>query len=271
MAEMTAEEWNLANPVGTPVLAWPGMRELPPLVTRTRSEAWTLGHGDPVVLVEGRSGGIALSHVEVRDDLYVCPQCGPDPGGAEQHALDFHSHDLSAELDRLRAERDTARAELEDVKNNRLVSAIFGHHPGAPRPFALYRHADATGVSGTGVVALGSEFPDGMAVLRWLSDWPTSVVFHERGIESVEAVHGHGGKTQVVWLSDEFEPLAEVEQQRDAALADVERLRGDITATVWPARPGSGRAEAGQGRTGRAARLPVSTERSDVRKQQRRR
>jgi hypothetical protein len=35
--------------------------------------------------------------------------------------------------------------------------------------------------------------------LRWLSAWPTSVVFHDRGIEAVEAVHGHGGATRIVW------------------------------------------------------------------------
>ena len=68
-----------------------------------------------------------------------------------------------------------------------------------PRAFVLVREEDLTGISGEGIVAGGVEFPDGTVVLRWYSDWPTSVVFHERGIESVEAVHGHGGKTKVVW------------------------------------------------------------------------
>lgn len=31
-----------------------------------RSEAWTLGDGSVVVLVEGKSGGVCLSHIEVR-------------------------------------------------------------------------------------------------------------------------------------------------------------------------------------------------------------
>lgn len=69
-----------------------------------------------------------------------------------------------------------------------------------PRPFILVRDVDETGVSGTGRVAEGVEFSDGIVALRWCTEWPTSVVFHERGMASVEAVHGHGGKTRVVWL-----------------------------------------------------------------------
>lgn len=57
-----------------------------------------------------------------------------------------------------------------------------------------------TGVSGTGIVAEGVEFSSGVVSLTWLSDWPTSVVFHDRGIESVEAVHGHNGATVIEWL-----------------------------------------------------------------------
>lgn len=68
-----------------------------------------------------------------------------------------------------------------------------------PRPFLLVRDTDVTGVSGTGVVAEGVEFRDGTVALRWTSEWPTSVVFHERGIEAVEAVHGHNGATRIVW------------------------------------------------------------------------
>jgi hypothetical protein len=71
--------------------------------------------------------------------------------------------------------------------------------PQMPKPFVLKRDVDATGVSGTGIVAGGVLFPDGVVALRWYSDWPTSVVFHDRGIEAVEAVHGHDGKTQIIF------------------------------------------------------------------------
>jgi hypothetical protein len=66
--------------------------------------------------------------------------------------------------------------------------------------FELHRDTDVSGVSGTGVVAEGVEFSSGVVALTWLSEWPTSVVFHDRGIESVQAVHGHDGKTRIVWL-----------------------------------------------------------------------
>lgn len=66
--------------------------------------------------------------------------------------------------------------------------------------FELHRDEDVTGVSGTGVVAEGIEFSDGVVALRWVTEWPTSVVFHDKGMASVDHVHGHTGKTRVVFL-----------------------------------------------------------------------
>ena len=68
-----------------------------------------------------------------------------------------------------------------------------------PRVFVLNRLEDVTGVSGEGIVAWGVEFPDGVVAIRWKSEWPTSVVFHDRGMAAVEAVHGHNGKTEIVF------------------------------------------------------------------------
>jgi len=62
----TADQWNAAHPVGTPVLAWPASRDDEPMTTRTRTPAWTLGHGTAVVSVEGYTGGISLGHIEAR-------------------------------------------------------------------------------------------------------------------------------------------------------------------------------------------------------------
>ena len=61
LATTTQPDENL--PVGTPVLAFPGSRDGRAMLTRTRSEVWTI-LGNPVVLVEGYAGGIALTHVE---------------------------------------------------------------------------------------------------------------------------------------------------------------------------------------------------------------
>lgn len=67
------------------------------------------------------------------------------------------------------------------------------------RPFVLVRDTDVSGVSGTGVVANGIEWPDGDAAIHWTgSDYPTTTP-HPGGIASVLALHGHGGATRIVW------------------------------------------------------------------------
>jgi hypothetical protein len=67
------------------------------------------------------------------------------------------------------------------------------------KTFELHRDVDPTGLSGTGVVADGCVFPDGIVALHWRGAWPTSVVFYERGVEAVEHLHGHNGSTRIVW------------------------------------------------------------------------
>jgi hypothetical protein len=58
---MTAEEWNNTHRPGIGVIVRmdDGKRKW----TRTRSEAWNLGHGQPVVMLEGIAGGYDLSRV----------------------------------------------------------------------------------------------------------------------------------------------------------------------------------------------------------------
>ena len=68
MPRMTAEEFNEQHPVGTPVRYWPGVRRGEGRESVTRSIAWELSHGTPLVSVEGYAGGIALTHVEAIDD-----------------------------------------------------------------------------------------------------------------------------------------------------------------------------------------------------------
>ena len=67
----------------------------------------------------------------------------------------------------------------------------------SPRVFHLDRLFDQSGVSGTGRVAWGVQWPDGTVSLRWCSETP-SVVFWQ-SMEHVERVHGHGGFTRIVW------------------------------------------------------------------------
>lgn len=67
-----------------------------------------------------------------------------------------------------------------------------------PRRYALVRDEDASGVSGTGLVALGVQWPDGVCALRWVSEHRSTAVYDT--IQDVEAIHGHGGRTRIVWM-----------------------------------------------------------------------
>lgn len=63
--------------------------------------------------------------------------------------------------------------------------------------FELHRDVDVSGVSGTGIVADGAVFPDGVTVIRWRGDRSSTVVWPR--LEDAEAIHGHGGATRIVW------------------------------------------------------------------------
>lgn len=73
--------------------------------------------------------------------------------------------------------------------------------PASPRLFILQRHLDVSGVSGVGPIAEGVEWSDGTVSLRWKGDHP-STTFWQAGIPAIEAVHGHGGATEVLYLGD---------------------------------------------------------------------
>lgn len=65
------------------------------------------------------------------------------------------------------------------------------------RFFILHRKRDASGVSGTGVVAQGIEFDDGVCAIRWLTKLSSTAVYDS--IDSVKAIHGHDGATDVLF------------------------------------------------------------------------
>jgi hypothetical protein len=66
------------------------------------------------------------------------------------------------------------------------------------RRFHLVRTEDVTGVSGVGIVAEGTLFTTGKAVVHWLGEHRSVVTWDD--LDSALAVHGHGGRTQVVFL-----------------------------------------------------------------------
>jgi hypothetical protein len=68
-AEMLARSWNTLYPVGTLVRYWRMAKEGEPTGEgKTRSIAWECC-GTPIVLIEGNSGGIALTHVEIVQEV----------------------------------------------------------------------------------------------------------------------------------------------------------------------------------------------------------
>jgi hypothetical protein len=86
-------------PEGTLVRYWPMLPvrgpEDKPIITKTRSEAWRLGHGDLVQMVDGVSGGVSIHHLELiahpgepklilsdseaRDSIAYLVECGYQP------------------------------------------------------------------------------------------------------------------------------------------------------------------------------------------------
>ena len=66
--------------------------------------------------------------------------------------------------------------------------------------FYLKRSEDESGISGTGRVAQGFIFDNGKVAVTWLSEHPSVTVYDSIG--EVTAIHGHGGKTEVVMEPD---------------------------------------------------------------------
>lgn len=63
--------------------------------------------------------------------------------------------------------------------------------------FVLNRKRDATGTSGTGIVAEGVCFSNGKVALHWLSHLGAVNVYDSMDV--CVQLHGHGGNTEVVW------------------------------------------------------------------------
>lgn len=74
-----------------------------------------------------------------------------------------------------------------------------------PKIFSLRRINDISGVSGTGDVAWGVEFPDGTAVLRWHADnngMPHCTSLWNN-VEDIAKIHGHEGATEIVYVESQ--------------------------------------------------------------------
>ena len=68
------------------------------------------------------------------------------------------------------------------------------------RTFRLQRNEDVSGVSGTGVVAVGAQFPTGRVIIEWLPGKIDVRSFNiYDSLADLEATNGHENRTVVVW------------------------------------------------------------------------
>ncbi|MES2462783.1 MAG: hypothetical protein V4671_19550 [Armatimonadota bacterium] len=82
-----------------------------------------------------------------------------------------------------------------------LERAFYEVLKGPSRNYVLQRDEDATGVSGTGIVADVVETAGGTAVMRWRTnpagDGPGCTGIYPN-IAAIEKIHGHEGRTRLV-------------------------------------------------------------------------
>lgn len=88
---------------------------------------------------------------------------------------------------------------LRQGGDDAVMSATLALPHTLPRRFALHRRLDVSGVSGTGVVAFGTTYPTGRTTLAWCAGEIASVTVYDSP-EQVERIHGHSGKTTLVWI-----------------------------------------------------------------------
>lgn len=89
-----------------------------------------------------------------------------------------------------------------------------------PRRFYLDRSTDVSHVSGTGDVAWGTWYPNGLVNLCWKGDALSTTTFVR--FDDLVRVHGHNGATQVVWIDPPGPDIANTNatSTSEARLAD---------------------------------------------------
>ena len=98
--------------------------------------------------------------------------------------------------------------------------------------FYLNRTEDESGISGTGRVAQGFIFDNGKVAVTWLSEHPSVTVYDSIG--EVHAIHGHGGKTEVVMEPDYKKAFGELK-----SFVDNFNLSDSMVSKLTPDGPAS--------------------------------
>jgi hypothetical protein len=100
------------------------------------------------------------------------------------------------------------------------------------KPFELIRKTDVTGVSGTGIVAEGVVFENGRVVMQWRAPFQTLGIYDS--IEEVEAIHCHGGLSQISYSQHYFnaEELGpEIEKALNEHIQAIDALKDAVDKT----------------------------------------
>ena len=95
--------------------------------------------------------------------------------------------------------RSWYRSYLEVMREGEDGPPAAIRRPGFRR-FLVVRHEDVSGVSGTGIVCEGIQFSDTHAAIHWIgSKYPWTTPAPE-GVVAIKDIHGHGKKTELVWV-----------------------------------------------------------------------
>ena len=99
---------------------------------------------------------------------------------------------------------------FQQLQNQRGRKLVFGENSRNNyhlQGFKLVRDQDVTGISGTGIVAIGcyfelfhqdiSQHSTNIAVMQWLKV-PKSTAWYTQGWEQIALIHGHKGKTKII-------------------------------------------------------------------------
>lgn len=87
-----------------------------------------------------------------------------------------------------------------------------------PKIYKLVRHEDVSGVSGTGLVAWATEYPNGWTTVSWVikPECPSVVIY--TSLNDAISIHGHNGATEFVLVDDDAlrQEIARLTAERDA-------------------------------------------------------
>jgi len=82
------------------------------------------------------------------------------------------------------------------------------------RRFYLQRNVDETGISGIGKISFGFEFyKNGPAMMYWNTEL-YSFSFY-KNVDDVVKIHGHNGKTELVWIDEKENPDSVIDYAKD--------------------------------------------------------